>query len=144
MDEELDSDFETFISLLKDASNHQSGGGISDKVSPQSSATKKRRKRKTSEKNELGVPSVSSVSPDPGQENMYDRQNSLTPDGKEERLSPTVLMTSSTPQRSRLSQLGHNSMMNRRRLSDLFQQPDKDNVSVAASRSVDSTLPQRR
>lgn len=138
MDEELDSDYETFISSLKDISNQSSGGAL-DKISPQSSGLKKKRKRKAGDRNEQGVP-LSPISPDLSQENVCDRRNSLPPsDSKEERLSPTVTVTS-TPQRPQLSQKTHNGTMNRRRLSDLFQQQDKD-ISVVASRSVDSALP---
>ena len=145
LDEELDSDYETFVASLKDISV-QSSGGASDKVSPQSSASKKKRKKRTSDRNE---PPVSPISPDPSQENMYHRRSSLTPSdgGREEQVSPTVLVTSSTPHRSRLSQKGHNNTMNKRRLSDLFQQPDKENTSVVANKSADSVLshvPQRR
>lgn len=137
----MDSDYETFITSLKDVSI-QSSGSISDKVSPQSSTSKKKKKRKTGDRNESGIPPVSPISPDLSQENMCGRQNSLTQsDGsKDEQLSPTAPMTSSTPQRSWMTHKGHNGMMNRRRLSDLFQQPDKENVSVVASRSVDSAL----
>ena len=142
LDEELDSDYDTFITSLKDISV-QSSGGISDKVSPQSSASKKRKKKRTGDRNEPSVPPVSPVSPEPSQENMYHRRSSLTPSdsGREEQMSPTVLVTSSTPHRSRLSQKGRNDTMNRRRLSDLFQQPDKENTSVVASKSADSILP---
>ena len=141
LDEELDSDYETFITSLKDISV-QSSIGSADKVSPQSSSTsKKRKKRRTGDRNEPIVPPVSPISPDPSQENMCPRRNSLTPSdgGKDEQLSPTILVNSSTPQRSRLSQKGHNNTMNRRRLSDMFQQPDKA-ASVVASRSIDSAL----
>jgi len=146
LDEELDSDFETFISSLKDISNQSSGSAL-DKISPQSSASKKKRKRKTGDRSEQGVPS-SPISPDLSQENVCDRRNSLPPtDSKEERLSPPVTMTLSTPQRSQQSQKTRNNTMNRRRLSDLFQQQDKEDTSVVASSSVDSVLsnvPQRR
>ena len=141
LDEELDSDYDTFITSLKDISVQSSG--ISDKVSPQSSASKKRKKKRAGDRNEPSVPPVSPVSPEPSQENMYHRRSSLTPSdsSREEQMSPTVLVTSSTPHRSRLSQKGHNDTMNRRRLSDLFQQPDKENTSVVASKSADSILP---
>lgn len=139
LDEELDSDYETFITSLKDISV-QLSGSASDKVSPQSSTSKKKKRKKTSDRNE---PPVSPVSPEPNQENMYRRQNSLTPSdsGREEQISPTVLVTSSTPHRSRLAQKGHNDTMNRRRLSDLFQQPEKENTSVVASKSADTVIP---
>lgn len=144
LDEELDADYEAFIMSLRNVSI-QSSGSISDKISPQSSASKKKKKRKVSDRNDPGISPVSPVvSPEPSQENMCDRRNSLTPsdNSKNERLSPTVQITTSTPQRSRLSQKGHNgTMMNRRRLSDLFQSPDKEEVSVVASRSADSVLP---
>ena len=141
LDEELDSDYETFITSLKDISVQSSVGGA-DKVSPQSSsASKKRKKRKAGDKNEPVVPPVSPISPDQSQENVCPGRNSLSPSGDriDEQLSPTALVKSSTPQRSRLSQKGHNNTMNRKRLSDLFQQPDKA-TSVVASRSVDSAL----
>ena len=136
MDEELDSDYETFITSLKDISVQLSGSAL-DKVSPQSSTSKKKKRKRTGDRN------VSPVSPEPSQENMYHRQNSLTPSdgGREEQISPTVLVASSTPNRSRLTQKGHNDTMNRRRLSDLFQQPDKENTSVVASKSADTVIP---
>lgn len=142
LDEELDSDYETFISSLKDIAGQSSGSAL-DKISPQVAASKKKRKKKTGDRSDSSIP-VSPISPDPSQENIFNRQNSLPPsDSKEERLSPTatIPVTSSTPQRSWLSQRSHNGTMNRRRLSDFFQQPDKDNVSVVASRSADSVFP---
>lgn len=143
LDEELDSDYEAFIMSLRDIST-QSSGGIADKISPHSSASKKKRRRKVSDRNEPGIPPVSPVSPEPSQENMCDKRNSLTlsDSSKDDRLSPTIQIATSTPQRSRLSQKGHSgTTMNRRRLSDLFQPPEKENVSVVASRSADSVLP---
>lgn len=143
LDEELDSDYEAFIMSLRDIST-QSSGGIADKISPQSSASKKKKRRKVSDRNEPGIPPVSPVSPEPSQENMCDKRNSLTlsDSSKDDRLSPTIQIATSTPQRSRLSQKGHSgAMMNRRRLSDLFQPPEKEDVSVVASRSADSVLP---
>ena len=141
----MDSDYETFITSLKDISV-QSSGGASDKVSPQSSTSKKKKRKRTGDRNE---PAASPVSPEPNQENMYYRQNSLTPSdgGGEEQISSTVLVAPSTPHRSRLAQKGHNDTMNRRRLSDLFQQSDKENTSVVASKSADTVItkvPQRR
>ena len=140
LDEELDSDYESFITSLKDISI-QSSGGTSDKVSPQSSASKKKKRRKTGDRNELGISPTSPVSPDPSQER--DKRNSLTQSNgsKEECVSPTIPVMLSTPQRSQVTQKSRNGKMNRRRLSDLFQQSDKDNVPVVTSRSVDTVFP---
>ena len=148
-DEELDSDYETFITSLGESSSQLSIPGI-DKVSPQSAASKKRkRKRNSDSKSESGT-TTSPTSPGASQgATTPDRRGSLTDTttpSKEDTMSPPAPVMASTPRRSRSSEKTVNGSMNRKRLSDLFQPQDKQNASVTPSKSADAVLtaPQRR
>lgn len=117
-------------------------------MSPQSAASKKRKRKRTSDsRSESGV-TTSPTSPGASQgATTPDRRGSvtetITPTKDDDTVSPPTPVMASTPQRSRSSKKCVTGSMNRKRLSDLFK-PEKENTPVAPSKSTDAVSLQGR
>jgi len=142
LDEELDSDYETFITSLGESSSQLSIPSL-DKVSPQSVASKKRKRKRNSDSTSRSESGITTSPTSPGAcqgATTSDRHASITETTpiKEDMMTPPAPVMASTPRRSRSSEKSVN--ISRKRLSDLFQTQDKENVSVTTSRSADTVL----